>query len=262
MPGNTNDESFNTFLRTADNYVTQSVVPRVNQLVRFLQRFINTSKLTVTPYGSIREGTFLSYGSKICLDIHYTPPNAQYFPHDNILIGLCNRLQKYQWHNEMDKAVVLITDVVLVLQKTVQRPLMLFFKWQNLPVQVTFNNERGKATSRQITQCMINDREFRNNFLLIKALFRHTTGLLGPMYGQISTYQLLQVLRFIHTLVHNKSEVVTLLFGLRMWLDGKFDVFGTDNKPLLCNANKSTIRDAVDRFMQQLGSPLPIHVRV
>lgn len=98
-------------------------------------------------YGSLHHGLFVEGSSKVNIDITFLTGEDSL--RDHLLQCLASLLQQ---RPDTLRIPALLRYPTLLLHKTNQRPIVLFFLWGHIPVHVTLENHAGFETSMIMSQ--------------------------------------------------------------------------------------------------------------
>jgi hypothetical protein len=164
------------------------VPPLVRYITSQLARAFPGCTFNVRLYGSLHHGLYVCGSSKIHLDLAPAECEGQLPNGNNVLHILAALLQN-------DVATCpFVTYPLLLWHRTVQRPVMLLLYWNGILVHVTYNNRAAIQVSELMWRVLALHPYLRLTLLHWKTHLRtHTTELVGPNSGQVSTYALFTI---------------------------------------------------------------------
>ena len=146
-------------------------------------------RFNVQVYGSLHHGLFVPGTSKINVDI--SPPDDKAWSGENIYNGMVLRVlaSKLQSSTEQKSTV---QNPILVWHRTAQRPWMVLFTWDGIPVHVTYCNAAGVHVSHFMGRILKECPYLRLTLFHWKEHLRPVRGIqyIGPNGGQVSAYTL------------------------------------------------------------------------
>ena len=202
--------------------VPTHIVPIVRFVIDEIKAILPTC--TIRVYGSLIEGTCIPGTSKVCLDVSLVPQG------ESSIYVLC-KINNYLQRRAILDTHYKIRNSCVIHQKTTHRPYILTLWCQSLQINVTYENVRGMLCSLHIRRIFLHDPKLQSVYLYIKHELKARTNLVGPNFGQISTYALFLFVKCVYThmqITNDGESLRTFVPNLLQKMVMAIKTFGTD----------------------------------
>ena len=151
------------------------------------------NRFNVQVYGSLHHGLFVPGTSKINVDI--SPQDDKPWSGESMYNGMVLHMLASTLQSSLEPNGAM-KNPTLVWHRTAQRPWMVLFTWDGIPVHVTYCNAAGLRVSHFMARILKECPYLRLTLFHWKEHLRPVRGIqyIGPNGGQVSAYMLFTIL--------------------------------------------------------------------